>query len=272
MKPIIDYSESLIPVEVRGAFDDTIVPLAESSPTDTVEYMRTLHAGLGPIDRRKIDHLLFGASCTELDRELTVASPRELAAKYAGEMPWAGTQEAIWTPYEVSRMVVSKLTELGMSSDDVLYDLGSGYGRVVLYAGMTATAQCKGVELLPERVEVATAARNRLQLDNVDFTAANVRDVDFSDGTIFYFWHPFSAPTFRNVIERLRMLAEQRLQAGDDPITIVSRGKAGLMDVQPWLIERAMPMIEYPDNNEFFSRLDVCVIHQSTTAADAYAQ
>lgn len=109
---------------------------------------------------------------------------------------------------------------LHLTANDTLYDLGSWYGRVLIYAAVNSPAQCKGIEIVPERVASCQAVRGRLQLDNLNFMTGNVLQQDYSDGNIFFLFNPFSRETLEAVGEQLKKLAEHK------KIKIASRGSS----------------------------------------------
>lgn len=111
------------------------------------------------------------------------------------------------TPYELIRTF---LRDLKLSSDDVLYDLGCGYGRIPLYGAMVTPAQYRGIEIVPERVAEATAIKENLTLENVDFRQGNVLDQDFSDGSVFFLFNPFTTETLEQVGEKLETLSKTK--------------------------------------------------------------
>lgn len=201
-----------MPSEFEFFPGDPKVDGASLSPAHIKEHIRALD----PSNRDRIDLLLFGKPCTEIEKELFEPDDYEtvLSERYPGEQPWKGNAQIIWTPYE---KIKTFLDVLDLSSKPTLYDLGAGYGRVPLYAGITTEATCKGIELVSERAERAQAAKKRLELNNVTIINANVLDVDFSDGDIFYLYSPFSPKTFKQVLVRLQELAAQK------PVTIVAR-------------------------------------------------
>jgi SAM-dependent methyltransferase len=89
----------------------------------------------------------------------------------------------------------------------IVYDLGSGYGRVVLYGAMNSPAFFKGVEIVPERVRSADLIRQRLGIQNAEFYAGNVLDFDLSDGDTFFLFNPFSTDTLARVGKKLCKIA-----------------------------------------------------------------
>jgi len=116
----------------------------------------------------------------------------------------------------------------------VFYDLGAGYGRVLLYGGLVSPAAFRGIEIIPARVTEADRVRRNLDLQNVQFIHGNVRKTYFDDGDIFFFYNPFFVDTLRAVTRRLRRIAIRR------PIRVVSIGKSShYFRRQNWLREQA---------------------------------
>lgn len=131
------------------------------------------------------------------------------------------------TPYILLR---SLFHELSLSADDILFDLGSGYGRVVFYAGIVTRAQIIGVEIVPERIASSLSLRNTLRLERVDFIRANVLEYEYSRGTVFFLFNPFTKDTLHKVAQTLEHIANQK------HIRIVSVAEcAHFFDTLPWL-------------------------------------
>ena len=146
----------------------------------------------------------------------------QTANQYRGEqLVYQGTD------YPRIRRVIGALN-LGPS--DVFYDLGAGYGRVALYTALASdVGKVKGVEMVPERASRGEQARQSLRLNNVEFIQAKAQDLDFSDGTVFYMFQPFSPDTFRAVMARVKKVAEQK------PIRLVFYGSPLGSAYQSWL-------------------------------------
>lgn len=77
------------------------------------------------------------------------------------------------------------------SEDDVVYDIGSGYGRFVFYGALTTNAQFRGIELIKRRHENAEKIKKDFGIENAQFINENALNVDISDGTVFYMFNPF---------------------------------------------------------------------------------
>ncbi|WP_437586889.1 class I SAM-dependent methyltransferase [Sorangium sp. So ce1000] len=119
---------------------------------------------------------------------------------------------------------------------DVVYDLGAGYGRVLLYGGLICQATLRGVELIAARVDEANRVRARLNLDAVELRQGNARDADFGDGTVFFI-HSFSlGDAINDVGRRLRDLSAVR------PLRIASMAQTNdYFAGCAWLSEIAAP-------------------------------
>lgn len=150
----------------------------------------------------------------------------EVLERYAGEQPFYQG-----TPYG---MIRDLLKRIDLGPGDVFYDLGAGYGRVVLYTAMTTgVGRAVGIELVSERAAACNRVKDALALRNVEFRSGNVRTQDLSDGTVFFLFNPFSRPTLEAVGEKLREVAAGK------KITIVSWGRSnGYFSAQDtWLKE-----------------------------------
>jgi SAM-dependent methyltransferase len=123
------------------------------------------------------------------------------------------------TPYDVVR---EGLRCLEMRETDRLYDLGSGYGRVVLYGALTGPGRYHGVEIVAARVAESERCRRLLGLDRrAFFSQGNAADFPFPDATAFFLFNPFVPDTFQVVARRMRELSRHH------PIRIASYGPSG---------------------------------------------
>lgn len=86
------------------------------------------------------------------------------------------------TPQEV----VDRMLEVAeVSSDDIVYDLGSGDGRIPVTAAKTHGARATGIEIDPELIKRARQrAEDEGVTDKVEFRNANIFETDFSDATV----------------------------------------------------------------------------------------
>jgi hypothetical protein len=129
-----------------------------------------------------------------------------------------------------ARIIFSLIDQVPFTADDVLYDLGAGLGRIPLCVGLLSPAQAKGVEYEPAYCTFAQQRADRLNLSRVTFLSIDAREADYTDGTIFFLYTPFTGKMLQDVLDRLRHEAQTR------PITVAAYGPCN-RDVaqQPWL-------------------------------------
>jgi SAM-dependent methyltransferase len=138
---------------------------------------------------------------------------------FTGEMPEPtrelepGMVEYYKTP---ARMVFEWVEGMEFGPNDVFYDLGSGLGQVALLVHLLTGIKARGVEIEPAYCDFAREAAGSIGLSAVDFVAGDVRDVDISDGTVFFLYTPFTGEILASVLDTLRAIPH--------PIQIVSWG------------------------------------------------
>ena len=88
---------------------------------------------------------------------------------------------------------------------DVVFDLGSGMGRVICLFAKRQVSKSVGIELYPHLCELAELnARNlKGRVSPIEIRQGDVADADYSDGTIFFLFNPFGAATLRAVLDRI---------------------------------------------------------------------
>jgi ubiquinone/menaquinone biosynthesis C-methylase UbiE len=99
-----------------------------------------------------------------------------LQAALARDVPFVPTPEAV-----VEEML--KLAKVGPA--DVVYDLGSGDGRIVIAAAKKYGARGVGIDIDPERIAEATAnARKAGVADRVEFREGDLFKADIGEATV----------------------------------------------------------------------------------------
>ncbi|MDP1824875.1 MAG: methyltransferase domain-containing protein [Archangium sp.] len=93
--------------------------------------------------------------------------------------------------------------------DDVLVDLGSGLGRVVILAHLLAGIRTHGIELQEHLVQGARARCTELGLDGVTFAHADASTCEL-EGSIFFLYAPFTGAMLARAIHRLEEIARRR--------------------------------------------------------------
>jgi hypothetical protein len=116
------------------------------------------------------------------------------------------------TPASVARL----LDHLGVGEDDVLYDLGSGVGKMVIQAAMTVPLRgCVGVELSRTRHEAAEQALARARKEGLvvarqcELRNEDLLEADLADATVVYSCSTgFSLRFMRKLTKKLTGLRE----------------------------------------------------------------
>ena len=88
----------------------------------------------------------------------------------------------VWTPDDVAAHML-RLAEV--TPRDVVYDLGSGDGRIVLIAARQFDARGVGIEIEPRLVAESRETARKLKVeDRVEFVQKSFFDVDVSPATV----------------------------------------------------------------------------------------
>ena len=113
------------------------------------------------------------------------------------------------------RVVDAMLAMAQIDSDDVIYDLGCGDGRMVVTAVKDFGAkQGVGVDIDPERIaESRENAEEADVADKTEFIEASFFDVDFSDATVMALY------LLPDTLEKLRPEFEAQLEPGTRIVT-----------------------------------------------------
>lgn len=96
-------------------------------------------------------------------------------------------QAQINTPYVSTppRIVEAMLDLAQVGSNDTVYDLGCGDGRIVIRAAQKYGARGVGIDINPDRIEEARAnAGSAGVTEHVDFQVRDLFDTDFRDATV----------------------------------------------------------------------------------------
>jgi SAM-dependent methyltransferase len=106
--------------------------------------------------------------------------------------------------------VVDAMLDLAQVKDtDIVYDLGSGDGRIVIAAAKARGAHGVGIEIEHDLVELSRKnAEEAGVAERVEFVEADIFESDFREATVvaLYLW--------KKVNERLRPLLEKQLAPG----------------------------------------------------------
>ena len=144
----------------------------------------------------------------------------------------AGCSIPVWTDGEVPYVptppeVVDRMLEMaGVRSGDVIYDLGSGDGRIVIRAAKKYGVKGVGIEIDPDLVRRAQDNAEKEKVEHlVEFRAQDALMVDVSPATVvtLYMLPEFNA--------KLRPILERQLKSG-------SRVVSHDFDIDGWVPSR----------------------------------
>ncbi len=117
---------------------------------------------------------------------IALAAGTVACAQPAGN-PAAVPARAPDVPYEPSPpdVVEAMLDLANVGPRDVVYDLGSGDGRIVIAAARRGAARAVGIDIDPQRIAEANAnARHAGLHDRVTFVQGDLFEADFKDATV----------------------------------------------------------------------------------------
>lgn len=154
----------------------------------------------GPALLDRLRAIPFADRDAWVDDLLGIAAPPPDEDLPAGSVPYlpCGVDE-----------IMTAVIEAPVGATDVLVDLGSGLGRVVMLAHLLTGARASGIEIQGHLVERARSRARDLGLDDVSFVHANVEDSAL-DGSVFFLYAPFNGQMLARVLERLETVARRR--------------------------------------------------------------
>ncbi|BDU18574.1 hypothetical protein DYGSA30_00310 [Dyella sp. GSA-30] len=126
-----------------------------------------------------------------------------------------------------------------LHKDDLLIDLGAGLGHVSLLTAICTPARSIGIERELAYVQSATDAATVLGLERAGFACQDLREADFSNGTVFYLYTPVTGVLLEQVMAKLEHEATRR------PIRIASLGPCTAVLAQTGWLRAAHPPDEH---------------------------
>jgi hypothetical protein len=122
-----------------------------------------------------------------------------------------------------ARRIFDLLELCRLREDDLLIDLGAGLGHVSLLTAICTPARSIGIERELAYVRSAAEAATTLGLDRATFAHLDLREADFSNGTVFYLYTPVTGALLERVMAKLEYEAARR------PIRVASLGPCTAM-------------------------------------------
>lgn len=119
---------------------------------------------------------------------------------------------------------------LQLKEGTTFYDLGSGYGNIILYgASLFPNVNFVGIEIVKERNDVCNALIEELNLKNIKTHCKDFFMVDFSDGDVFYLYNPLHELHYEPMLEKLKAIADTK------QIIVIAESKCDVFDAASWL-------------------------------------
>jgi len=110
-----------------------------------------------------------------------------------------------------ARIIMQMIKVAALRPDDVFFDLGSGLGQVVILVNLMSGCTSKGIEYDAAYCNYAKACVSQLNLSNIEFINADVRNGDYSEGTIFFMYSPFEGCMLQDVLDILQKESKKRM-------------------------------------------------------------
>jgi len=113
------------------------------------------------------------------------------------------------TSWFLARKIIERLQP---SSEDIIYDIGCGKGRMLALFAQLPVQLVVGIELDPDLARIAESNARKVRFRRAPITVlnANAVDVDYDQGTVFYMFNPFGYETTRLVFERIGQSLRRR--------------------------------------------------------------
>lgn len=119
--------------------------------------------------------------------------------------------EMVYYQQTPARIIFELVEKAHLTGDDVFYDVGSGLGQVPILVNLLSGATAKGIEFEPAYCDYARVCAADLNLSCVKFINADAREVNYSDGTVFFMYTPFEGRLLQEVLEKLRQESRRRM-------------------------------------------------------------
>ncbi|WP_103027884.1 SAM-dependent methyltransferase [Salinibacter altiplanensis] len=155
-------------------------------------------------------------------------------------------------PYvSTSQRVVNQMLEAAnVTSDDVVFDLGSGDGRIPIAAAQQHGARGVGVEIDPDLIAKAREnAETAGVSDRVEFRQGDLFEADLSDATVvaLYLWPEINVklrPKLLRALDPGDRIVSHDFRMGDwepDRVVDLGPGKIGEETVYLWVVPESIP-------------------------------
>jgi len=138
--------------------------------------------------------------------------------------------EMVYYQKTPARVIFEMVEKVHFTSNDVFFDLGSGLGQVAILVNLLTWVKAIGVEFEPSFSEYAQNCAAGLNITGVTFLNVDACEADYSEGTVFFMFTPFTEKMLQEVLELLKKESLLR------KIKIITYGPCtALVASQSWL-------------------------------------
>jgi SAM-dependent methyltransferase len=183
------------------------------------------------------------------------------ALNTAAQVPESTTDPSTTTPEDTTdkdapyvptaqSVVIQMLKVANVSEDDVVYDLGSGDGRIPITAAQMFGARAVGVEIDPDLIAKARAkAKEAGVADKVEFRQQDLFNTDLDDATVvaLYLWPEINVKLRPKLLRELDpgdRIVSHDFRMGDwtpDRVVNAGRGNTGKETIFLWTVPENIP-------------------------------
>jgi hypothetical protein len=127
---------------------------------------------------------VFSSSLVALGLAVSLTAPTLAGPQATATKPGLRNPDVHWVPTP-PEVVEAMLKVANVEESDIIYDLGSGDGRIVITAAKEYGAHGTGIDIDPERVKQAQAAAEAAGVTGkVKFLNQDLFETNFSDATV----------------------------------------------------------------------------------------
>lgn len=132
--------------------------------------------------------------------------------------------------YGSSSFLDNLFDPIPITDKTIFYDLGSGYGNIILYGAIKyPNVQFNGIEILEERNKVCIDLIEKEGITNVKAISGDILKTDISDGNVFYLYNPLYDFQYAELLDKLYQISLKR------SIIVIAESHCTFFDEANWL-------------------------------------
>lgn len=106
--------------------------------------------------------------------------------------------------------VLEFIDHLELSGAETIFDLGSGLGHVLFLFRLLTDVTCIGIEIEESYYDTSVRIMKSLNVNKLHFINKDVRNVDLSDGDVFFLYSPFFDTIMDEVLDKLEVIGREK--------------------------------------------------------------